>query len=198
MATTASSGDFSSSMASSSVSMPRRTASESRMSVNDRSQACVSSGPSSTSTGASDSSVMSKPPATRLDRTVSAFATLDDVSLEPVGGGTGDQPFVSIQSAVEIAWSTRVNRTYQVQWSGDLGTTWRSLGLQTGDRVLVFAPDSVHPHVETGHELYLQAVARSLPVIREASKATGPHKLGAPLIASNYEHAKLLPISYGG
>lgn len=56
-------------------------------------------------------------------------ATLDDVSLEAVGGGTGSQPVMSIQPAVEVAWSTRANRTYQVQWSGDLGTTWRSLGL---------------------------------------------------------------------
>ena len=34
--------------------------------------------------------------------------------------------------------------------------------------VLVFAPDSVHPHVETGHELYLQAIVRSLEPIKAA------------------------------
>ena len=64
---------------------------------------------------------------------------------------------------------------------------------KVGDK-FVFAPDSVHPHVETGHELYLQAIARSLPIMREASKTVGVHKLGVPFIATNYEHAKLVPI----
>lgn len=59
----------------------------------------------------------------------------------------------------------------------------------------VFAPDSVHPHVETGHELYLEAIVRSLGPIKAASKSTGAHVLGAPFIATNYEQAKLLPIS---
>jgi lysophospholipase L1-like esterase len=63
-----------------------------------------------------------------------------------------------------------------------------------GDK-FVFAPDGVHPHPETGHELYLQAIVRSLGPIGEASKTKGPHTLPAPFIATNYEQAKLLPIS---
>ncbi len=59
----------------------------------------------------------------------------------------------------------------------------------------VFAPDSVHPHVETGHELYLAAIVRSQEPIKAASKTTGAHVLGAPFIATNYEQAKLLPIT---
>jgi hypothetical protein len=59
----------------------------------------------------------------------------------------------------------------------------------------VFAPDSVHPHVETGHELYLQAVVRSLGPIQKASSERGPHKLSAPFIATNYERAQMAPIS---
>ncbi|MFM7605907.1 MAG: SGNH/GDSL hydrolase family protein, partial [Prosthecobacter sp.] len=59
----------------------------------------------------------------------------------------------------------------------------------------IFAPDSVHPHVETGHELYLAAIVRSLEPIQAASKAKGPHSLGAPFIATNYEQAKLVPIT---
>lgn len=62
-----------------------------------------------------------------------------------------------------------------------------------GDK-FVFAPDSVHPHPETGHELYLQAIQRSLPPIRSASGATGPHALGAPFVADNYENARLVSI----
>ena len=62
-----------------------------------------------------------------------------------------------------------------------------------GDKMM-FAPDGVHPYPETGHELYLQAIVRSLPEIEGASKKTGPHVLGAPFVADNYENAKLIPI----
>ena len=63
-----------------------------------------------------------------------------------------------------------------------------------GDK-FIFAPDSVHPHVETGHELYLQAIVRSLEPIKVASKEAGSHQLIAPLAADNYENAKLVPIT---
>jgi hypothetical protein len=63
-----------------------------------------------------------------------------------------------------------------------------------GDK-FVFAPDAVHPHVDTGHELYLQAIVRSLDPIRTASRQPGPHTLPAPHTATNYERAQLLPIS---
>ena len=63
-----------------------------------------------------------------------------------------------------------------------------------GDK-FVFAPDSVHPHVETGHELYLQAIVRSWDPITAASKTKGAHVLAAPFIETNYERAQLLPIT---
>jgi hypothetical protein len=63
-----------------------------------------------------------------------------------------------------------------------------------GDK-FVFAADGTHPHPETGHELYLQAIVRSLEPIKAASKDSAPHTLPAPFIATNYENAKLLPIS---
>ena len=62
-----------------------------------------------------------------------------------------------------------------------------------GDKV-VFSPDSVHPYPETGHELYLQSIARSLPAIRAASKVVGPHALQAPFTPDNYERARMLPL----
>ena len=63
-----------------------------------------------------------------------------------------------------------------------------------GNKV-VFAPDGVHPHVETGHELYAAAVVRSLAPIRASSKARAPHTLGAPFIATNYERAAMVPVT---
>ncbi len=63
-----------------------------------------------------------------------------------------------------------------------------------GDK-FVFAPDGVHPHVDTGHELYLQAIVRSLAPIAAASKSPAAHTLPSPFIAANFENAKLVPIS---
>jgi hypothetical protein len=96
----------------------------------------------------------------------------------------------TIHMGMEVA---RLAKAGKLEWKAPLPKTPDDKA-KLGDR-FVFAPDSVHPHVETGHELYLQAVTRSLPVIREASKTTGLHQLGKPLIATNYEHAKLLPIT---
>ncbi len=61
-----------------------------------------------------------------------------------------------------------------------------------GERIL-FSPDAVHPYTDTGHQLYLEAFARSFGLIRAAGKA-GPHELGAPLAPDNWEAAKLLPL----
>lgn len=63
-----------------------------------------------------------------------------------------------------------------------------------GDKV-VFAPDSVHPHVETGHQLYLAAIQRSLPAIGQASGKPMKHELPAPLVADNFERATLTSIT---
>ena len=44
-----------------------------------------------------------------------------------------------------------------------------------------FSPDGVHPYPQTGHELYLQSIRRSLPAIRAASAGPpAPHALKRP------------------
>lgn len=96
----------------------------------------------------------------------------------------------TIHMAVEVA---RLAKEGKLVWKGPLPKTDEEKK-KAGDTV-VFANDGVHPYPETGHELYLQAIARSMTPIREASKAKGPHALPEPLLASNYEQAKLLPIS---
>ena len=58
----------------------------------------------------------------------------------------------------------------------------------------LFSEDGVHPFPETGHELYLEAIVRSIPKLKAAAKPA-PHTLGAPLVADNWERAKLLPLS---
>jgi lysophospholipase L1-like esterase len=62
-----------------------------------------------------------------------------------------------------------------------------------GDKI-VFSPDNVHPYPQTGHELYLQSIVRSLPAIRAAGKTPVPHALPAPFTPTNYERAQLIPV----
>lgn len=96
----------------------------------------------------------------------------------------------TIHMAMEVA---RLAKEGKLVWKAPLPKSDEEKA-KVGDQ-FIFAPDSVHPHVETGHELYLQAVARSLDPIRAASRTANPHQLGAPLVADHYERAQLIPIS---
>lgn len=55
-----------------------------------------------------------------------------------------------------------------------------------------FSNDGVHPYLNTGHQLYVEALIRSLPLIEQASTGGKPHDLSAPLDAANYEQSKML------
>ena len=61
------------------------------------------------------------------------------------------------------------------------------------DKVL-FSPDGVHPYEDSGHRLYLEAVARSMAKILPVG-AAGPHLCPAPLDPQNWEAAKMVPLS---
>lgn len=61
-----------------------------------------------------------------------------------------------------------------------------------GDKIL-FSPDGVHPYTDSGHALYLDAVARSMEKIAKKGRA-GAHPLGTALRADNWEAAKMLPL----
>jgi hypothetical protein len=62
-----------------------------------------------------------------------------------------------------------------------------------GDKIL-FSPDAVHPYTDTGHQLYLEAVVRSITRLEKVG-TPGPHPLPAPLVADNWEAAKMIPFS---
>lgn len=62
-------------------------------------------------------------------------------------------------------------------------------------RPMVFSTDGVHPHVETGHVLYTEAIARSWPIILKNSGEPGPHDLPEPLRSDNWERAKQVAIT---
>lgn len=65
-----------------------------------------------------------------------------------------------------------------------------------GDKI-VFAGDAVHPHVATGHPLYLAAIQRSWPSIVEASKG-GDHMLTEPMDPLAWEKGHLIPFAEVG
>lgn len=96
----------------------------------------------------------------------------------------------SIHLGMEVASLAKAGK---LVWRGKLPKTDEEKKALEGQ--FVFAPDSVHPHVETGHELYLQAIVRSLEPLQAASQNAGAHTLGAPFIATHYEKAQLLPIT---
>lgn len=102
----------------------------------------------------------------------------------------GHYAIPSIHLAMEVASLAKQGR---LVWKAPLPKT-EAEKQAAGDKV-IFAADGVHPHVETGHELYLQAIVRSMAPIQAASKTVGAHALGAPFVATNYERAQLLPIS---
>ncbi|MBN2308645.1 MAG: SGNH/GDSL hydrolase family protein [Candidatus Hydrogenedentes bacterium] len=59
---------------------------------------------------------------------------------------------------------------------------------------VLFSEDGVHPYTDSGHILYLEAVARSMDAIQAAGKP-GPHELGATLAADNWESATMVPLN---
>ncbi|MBI5691937.1 MAG: SGNH/GDSL hydrolase family protein [Verrucomicrobia bacterium] len=96
----------------------------------------------------------------------------------------------TVHLAMEVAQLAKAGRLI---WRAPLPKT-ESERAALGDK-FVFAPDAVHPHPETGHELYLQAIVRSLPAIRTASGPPVPYTLPAPHTPANYERAQLVPIT---
>jgi len=95
----------------------------------------------------------------------------------------------SIHMAMEAA---RLAKEGRLVWAAPLPKT-DDEKKAAGDKV-IFAGDGVHPYPETGHELYLAAVVRSMEKVGAAGKP-GPHALKEPLVANNWERAKLLPLS---
>ena len=96
----------------------------------------------------------------------------------------------SIHFGLEVA---KLSKAGKVLWRSPLPKT-EEQKKEVGDK-LVFAPDSVHPHESTGHQMYLEAIVRSLPAIAQASARPGAHVLAASLDEANYERARLVPVT---
>ena len=95
----------------------------------------------------------------------------------------------SINMALEVA---RLEKAGQLIFKGDKPKTDADKAA-LGSKIL-FSPDAVHPYTDTGHQLYLEAVARGMELMRPIGKP-GPHPLARPFVADNLEQAKLVPFS---
>lgn len=95
----------------------------------------------------------------------------------------------SIHMAMEVA---RLAKEGRLVWAAPTPKTDDEK--RTLEGKVLFAHDGVHPYPDTGHRLYLEAVARSMAKVRGVGKP-GPHALPPPFVAGNWERAKLLPLS---
>jgi lysophospholipase L1-like esterase len=92
----------------------------------------------------------------------------------------------SVNMGLEVA---RLEKAGKLVFKGELPKT-DAAKAGIGDRI-VFSPDAVHPYPETGHQLYLEAVVRSMEKIRKPG-TWGPHVLPAPFVSDNWESATML------
>ena len=95
----------------------------------------------------------------------------------------------SIHMGLEVA---RLEKAGRLAFKGEKPKTDADRAA-LGDKIL-FSPDAVHPYPDTGHQLYFEAVVRSLAKLRQVGEP-GPHRLPAPLVADNWEAAKMIPLS---
>ena len=60
---------------------------------------------------------------------------------------------------------------------------------------IVFSRDGTHPHIDGGHQLYLEAIVRSMEKIRKTGTPPAPHALPTPFVADNWQDAKMISLS---
>jgi hypothetical protein len=94
----------------------------------------------------------------------------------------------SIHFGVEVA---RLHKEGKLVFTAPLPKTEQERAALNGK--IVFAGDAVHPHVETGHPLYLASIQRAWPLFGKATAK--PHALPAPLDPGNWENAEIVPIA---
>lgn len=107
-------------------------------------------------------------------------------AMEKIAGHYG---IPSINMGLEVA---RLEKTGKLVFKGKKPKTDEERAA-LGDKIL-FSDDAVHPFPETGHQVYLESIVRGMALIKPAGKI-GPHTLGAPFVADNWEEAKMVPLS---
>jgi lysophospholipase L1-like esterase len=107
-------------------------------------------------------------------------------AMEEVAGHYG---IPSIHLGLEVA---RLEKAGKLTFKGEKPKT-EAEKAALGDKIL-FSPDGVHPYTDSGHQLYLEAVVRSMAKLQGIG-TPGPHALPAPSAADNWEVARMVPLS---
>jgi lysophospholipase L1-like esterase len=94
----------------------------------------------------------------------------------------------SINAGLEVA---RLEQTGKLIFEGAKPKTDAEKAALEGK--ILFSPDGVHPYIDTGHQLYFEAIVRGINLIKSVGKVA-PHKLIEPFIADNWENARLIPL----
>lgn len=94
----------------------------------------------------------------------------------------------SINMAMRTAELARAGKLIYVPAKGPDGKD-----LPTPADTILFSTDGVHPS-DAGHEVYTEVIVDALKQMEQTSKP-GPHALKAPLMADNWEAAKLVPLA---
>src|SRR6266404_9224344 len=95
----------------------------------------------------------------------------------------------SIHMGVEVA---RLEKAGKLIFKGEKPKTEPEKAALGGK--ILFSTDAVHPYTDSGHQLYLEAVVRSLARIEKAG-TPGSHALPTPFVADNWEAAEMIPLS---
>jgi lysophospholipase L1-like esterase len=93
----------------------------------------------------------------------------------------------SIHMCLKVA---QMEKEGKVIFKATKSTAERKAAMEKG--TYYFSRDGVHPYEDSGHILYLEAVARSMPAIFARGKV-GPHALPAPIDPNNWEDASMVP-----
>jgi len=123
----------------------------------------------------------------KLNRNAAAYETV----AEHYGIPTINMGLRAAELAREgkLAWK---EQKAKVEYVAGAGLDQESGVQRNPDGRIPFAADGVHPYLDTGHILYTEAIERSIPSLKAASKVIAPHSpLPEPLCA-NY----VLPVSF--
>ena len=132
----------------------------------------------------------------RPDCDVCFVYTVTEALVGPLLEGKFPRAAATMEEVADRYGIPSIHLAIEVAKRAKEGTlAWRAPLSTASGPVMPFANDGVHPYPETGHVLYLEAIVRSLDPIRAASKSAGPHPMPEPLIATNYERARLVPIT---
>jgi len=93
----------------------------------------------------------------------------------------------SISVAMRIAEMARDGKLLYTPKKGEDGKD-----AATAEGVVLFSNDGVHPH-DAAHQIYADVVATALKQMEPAAQP-GPHTLKPPLVADNWEQAKLVTL----